>query len=103
MYYLKFAQLLNNIEAELKSWKIKQKQLLKADEALTLLQQLELECVWVNVLELEKELRKLQTDVEDAVKAKNAVCSNIEKWQEKQEQLRERIRFRLPFDSHVRP
>jgi hypothetical protein len=81
------------MEAELKSWKAKEKQLQKADEAQTLLEQLELEDVWVDVIELEKQLSDLEKDLEDASNAKDGVINNIEKFKEKQAQLREQMRF----------
>jgi chromosome segregation ATPase len=81
------------MEAELKSWKDKEKQLQKADEAQTLLEQLELEDAWVDVIELEKQLSDLKKDLEDASKAKDEVINNIQKFKEKQAQLREQMRF----------
>jgi len=83
------------MEAELKSWKTKEKQLKKADEAQTLLEQLELEDVWVDVIELEKQLGDLEKGLDDASKAKDGVINNIEKFKEKQAQLREQMRFCL--------
>jgi hypothetical protein len=83
------------MEAELKSWKDKEKQLQKADEAQTLLEQLELEDAWVDVIELEKQLGDLEKDFVDASQAKDEVIKNIEKFKEKQAQLREQMRFSL--------
>jgi hypothetical protein len=88
-------QVLSNMEAELKSWKDKEKQLQKADEAQTLLEQLELEDAWVDVIELEKQLGDLEKDFVDASQAKDEVIKNIEKFKEKQAQLREQMRFSL--------
>jgi DNA repair exonuclease SbcCD ATPase subunit len=98
-----FVQLLSNMEAELKSWKAKEKQLKQADEAQTLLQQLELESVWVDVHELEKELGELQNDLEEATKAKDGVLGNIGKWKEKQAQLREQMRFSIDLNFVPQP
>jgi chromosome segregation ATPase len=88
-----FVQMLSNVEAELKSWKAKEKQLKKADEAQTLLEQLELEDVWVDVIELEKVLRGLEKDLEDASTAKDGVNNNIDRFKDKQAKLREQMRF----------
>jgi DNA repair exonuclease SbcCD ATPase subunit len=88
-----FVQMLSNTEAELKSWKAKEKQLKKADEAQTLLEQLELEDNWVDVIDLENELSKLEKELEDVSKAKDGVINNIEKFKDKQAQLREQMRF----------
>jgi chromosome segregation ATPase len=96
-----FLQVLSNMEAELKSWKAKENQLKKADEAQTLLEQLELEDVWVDVIELEKQLGDLEKGLDDASKAKEGVINNIEKFKEKQAQLREQMRFSL--DHTVSP
>lgn len=86
----------------MKIWKTKQRQLQKADEAQTVLQQLELESVWVNVFDLEKELKVMQKDLEEALKAKVGVFSSIERWKEKQTQLREQIKFGCIFDIRAK-
>jgi len=80
------------LEEELRSWKLKQKQMLKADEARDQLEMLEVEEAWVGVNEVEDEIEHLQKNLQKVLKEKQDHEKYLEKLKNKQAKLQETLR-----------